>query len=144
LTYCRSRSQEMGVEEEYFDKIDIHIHVPAGAIPKDGPSAGITMATALYSAIVKKKLIKGLAMTGEVTLRGRVLPIGGLKEKALAALRANINKVIIPDQNKMDLIEIPADVRKKMQFFPVKDMDEVVRIAFGKSEKKAARTQNKA
>ena len=144
LTYCRSRSQEMGVEEEYFDKTDIHIHVPAGAIPKDGPSAGITMATALYSAIVKKKLIKGLAMTGEVTLRGRVLPIGGLKEKALAALRANINKVIIPDQNKMDLIEIPADVRKKMQFFPVKDMDEVVRIAFGKPEKKAARVQKKA
>ena len=144
LTYCRSRSEEMGVEEEYFDKTDIHIHVPAGAIPKDGPSAGITMATALYSAIVKKKLIKGLAMTGEVTLRGRVLPIGGLKEKALAALRANINKVIIPDQNKMDLMEIPADVRKKMQFFPVKDMDEVVRIAFGKSEKKAAKAQSKA
>jgi ATP-dependent Lon protease len=83
-------------------------------------------------------------MTGEVTLRGRVLPIGGLKEKALAALRANINKVIIPDQNKTDLIEIPADVRKKMQFFPVKDMDEVVRIAFGKSEKKAVKAQSKA
>ena len=143
LTYCRSRSQEMGVQEDYFEKTDIHIHVPAGAIPKDGPSAGITMASALYSAISKKKLIKGLAMTGEVTLRGRVLPIGGLKEKALAALRANINKVIIPDQNKMDLSEIPADVREKMQFFPVKDMDEVVRIAFGQPEKKAARRQRK-
>ncbi len=143
LTYCRSRSQEMGVEEDYFDKIDIHIHVPAGAIPKDGPSAGITMATALYSAIIKKKLIKGLAMTGEVTLRGRVLPIGGLKEKALAALRAGINKVIIPDQNKKDIVEIPADVRKKMQFFPVKDMDEVVGIAFGKPEKKAAKASRK-
>ena len=83
-------------------------------------------------------------MTGEVTLRGRVLPIGGGKDQALAALRANINKVIIPDQNKMDLMEIPADVRKKMQFFPVKDMDEVVRIAFGKSEKKAAKAQSKA
>jgi len=143
LTYCRSRSQEMGVQEDYFEKTDIHIHVPAGAIPKDGPSAGITMASALYSAISRKKLIKGLAMTGEVTLRGRVLPIGGLKEKALAALRANINKVIIPDQNKMDLSEIPADVREKMQFFPVKDMDEVVRIAFGQPEKKAARRQRK-
>ena len=143
LTYCRSRSQEMGVQEDYFEKTDIHIHVPAGAIPKDGPSAGITMASALYSAISRKKLIKGLAMTGEVTLRGRVLPIGGLKEKALAALRANINKVIIPDQNKMDLSEIPADVREKMQFFPVKDMDELVRIAFGQPEKKAARRQRK-
>jgi ATP-dependent Lon protease len=143
LTYCRSRSQEMGVDEDYFDKIDIHIHVPAGAIPKDGPSAGITMATALYSAIVKKTLVKGLAMTGEVTLRGRVLPIGGLKEKALAALRAGINMVIIPDQNKKDIAEIPVDVRKKMQFFPVKDMDEVVGIAFGKSEKKAVRASRK-
>ncbi len=139
LTYCRSRSKEMGVEEDYFDKIDIHIHVPAGAIPKDGPSAGITMATALYSAIIQKKLIKELAMTGEVTLRGRVLPIGGLKEKALAALRAGINKVIIPDQNKKDLSEIPADVRKKMQFFPVKDMDEVIQIALGKPERKSAK-----
>jgi len=134
----------MKVEEEYFDKIDIHIHVPAGAIPKDGPSAGITMATALYSAIIKKKLIKGLAMTGEVTLRGRILPIGGLKEKALAALRAGIHKVIIPDQNKKDIVEIPADVRKKMQFFPVKDMDEVVRIAFGGSEKKTTKASSKS
>ncbi len=144
LTYCRSRSKDMKVEEEYFDKIDIHIHVPAGAIPKDGPSAGITMATALYSAIIKKKLIKGLAMTGEVTLRGRILPIGGLKEKALAALRAGIHKVIIPDQNKKDIVEIPADVRKKMQFFPVKDMDEVVRIAFGGSEKKTTKASSKS
>jgi ATP-dependent Lon protease len=144
LTYCRSRSEEMGLAEDHFDKIDIHIHVPAGAIPKDGPSAGITMATALYSAIMKAKLIKGLAMTGEVTLRGRVLPIGGLKEKALAALRAGIDKVIIPDQNKKDLMEIPADIRKKMQFFPVKDMDEVIDIAFKKSEKKSAKAQQKA
>ncbi len=130
LTYCRSRSEEMGVEEDYFDTIDIHIHVPAGAIPKDGPSAGITMATALYSAIIKKKVLKGIAMTGEVTLRGRVLPIGGLKEKALAALRADLKKVIIPEQNKKDLVEIPKDIRNKMKFFPVKDMDEVVKIAF--------------
>lgn len=135
LTYCRSRSQEMGVEHEFFDKTDIHIHVPAGAIPKDGPSAGITMATALYSAIVDKKVIKGLAMTGEVTLRGRVLPIGGLKEKALAALRAGIRKVIIPEQNQKDLVEIPKDIRKRMSFYPVKDMDEVVRITFGNGKK---------
>jgi ATP-dependent Lon protease len=135
LTYCRSRSEELGVEEGYFEKTDIHIHVPAGAIPKDGPSAGISMATALYSAITQKKVINRLAMTGEVTLRGRVLPIGGLKEKALAALRADIDKVIIPDLNKKDLIEIPQDIRDKMHFYPVKDMDEVVRIAFGKSGK---------
>jgi ATP-dependent Lon protease len=93
------------------------------------------MATAIYSAITKKELIKGLAMTGEVTLRGRVLPIGGLKEKALAALRADITKVIIPEQNKKDLADIPKDIRDKMQFFPVKDMDEVVKIALGQSKK---------
>ncbi len=143
LTYCRSRSKEMGVEEGYFDSIDIHIHVPAGAIPKDGPSAGITMATALYSAIVKKKVVKGLAMTGEVTLRGRVLPIGGLKEKALAALRADIKKIIIPKQNQKDLIEIPKDIRSKMTFFPVKDMDEVVQVAFKKLEKGRGRKRSK-
>ena len=135
LTYCRSRSEELKVAEDYFDKIDIHVHVPAGAIPKDGPSAGITMATALYSAIIGKKVISKIAMTGEVTLRGRVLPIGGLKEKALAALRADIYKVIIPEQNKKDLVEIPEDIRKKMEFYPVKVMDEVVRIAFGRQTK---------
>jgi ATP-dependent Lon protease len=133
LTYCRSRSEELKVAEDYFDKIDLHIHVPAGAIPKDGPSAGITMATALYSAITGKTVISHLAMTGEVTLRGRVLPIGGLKEKALAALRADITKVIIPAQNEKDLQEIPIDIRNKMEFFPVKDMDEVVKIAFPKT-----------
>ncbi len=132
LTYCRSRSEELKVAEDYFDKIDLHIHVPAGAIPKDGPSAGITMATALYSAITGKTVISQLAMTGEVTLRGRVLPIGGLKEKALAALRADITKVIIPAQNEKDLQEIPVNIRNKMEFFPVKDMDEVVKIAFSK------------
>lgn len=136
LTYCRSRTEDLGVDQTYFDKNDIHIHVPAGAIPKDGPSAGITMATALYSAITKKKTISKLAMTGEVTLRGRVLPIGGLKEKALAALRAGITTVIIPDLNEKDLVEIPKDIRKKMQFFPVKNMDAVVKIAFDQEPKK--------
>ncbi len=133
LTYCRSRSEELKVAEDYFDKIDLHLHVPAGAIPKDGPSAGITMATALYSAITGRTVMSHLAMTGEITLRGRVLPIGGLKEKALAALRADITKVIIPAQNEKDLQEIPIDIRNKMQFFPVKDMDEVVKIAFPKT-----------
>ncbi|BHH83693.1 endopeptidase La [Desulforhopalus sp. 52FAK] len=130
LTYCRSRSEDLQIDDEFFDKVDFHIHVPAGAIPKDGPSAGITMATALYSAITEKTIASNTAMTGEVTLRGRVLPIGGLKEKALAALRAGINRVIIPWQNQKDLMEIPQDIRDKMEFFPVKDMDEVVQFAF--------------
>ncbi|HBI15115.1 MAG TPA: endopeptidase La [Desulfobulbaceae bacterium] len=132
LSYCRSRSRHLGVAENYFDEIDIHIHVPAGAIPKDGPSAGITMATALYSAIVGQSVKKGLAMTGEVTLRGRVLPIGGLKEKALAALRAGITRVIIPFENQKDLVEIPEELRKKITFYPVKDMDAVIELALGK------------
>ena len=131
LTYCRSRSKQLGVKAGYFDTIDIHIHVPAGAIPKDGPSAGITMTTALYSAIVKKTLKKGVAMTGEVTLRGRVLPIGGLKEKALAALRAGITRIIIPHENEKDLVEIPKALRKQIRFFPVKHMDEVIELALG-------------
>ncbi|WP_456386249.1 endopeptidase La [Desulfolithobacter sp.] len=135
LTYCRSRCADLEVKPEYFDKIDIHIHVPAGAIPKDGPSAGITMATALYSAIAGKSVKKGLAMTGEVTLRGRVLPIGGLKEKALAALRAGIKHVIIPEENQKDLVEIPQELRKKITFHPVKNMDQVIDIALGKIKK---------
>ncbi|XCN71929.1 MAG: endopeptidase La [Candidatus Electrothrix aestuarii] len=131
LTYCRSRSEALGVKNEYFDTIDIHVHVPAGAIPKDGPSAGITMTTALCSAITGQMVKKGVAMTGEVTLRGRVLPIGGLKEKALAALRAGIKKIIIPFDNEKDLVEIPDEMRKKLSFFPVTHMDEVVDIALG-------------
>jgi ATP-dependent Lon protease len=135
LTYCRSRSAQFKVKDDYFDSTDIHIHVPAGAIPKDGPSAGITIATALYSAISEKKVRKDLAMTGEVTLRGRVLPIGGLKEKALAALRVNINNVIIPEHNKKELVEIPEDIRKRMKFHPVKDMDQVISLAFARNQK---------
>ena len=131
LSYCRSRNKILGVEPDYFDSIDIHIHVPAGAIPKDGPSAGITMTTAIYSAILEHPVKKGVAMTGEVTLRGRVLPIGGLKEKALAALRAGITKVIIPDENEKDLVEIPEELRKKISFLPVKHMDEIIEIALG-------------
>jgi len=132
LSYCRSRNKMLGVEPEYFDLVDVHIHVPAGAIPKDGPSAGITMTTALFSAISGKVVKRGFAMTGEVTLRGRVLPIGGLKDKALAALRAGISKVIIPEENQKDLVEIPEELRKKITFFPVKHMDEVIELALGK------------
>jgi ATP-dependent Lon protease len=138
LSFCRSRMDELGLAENYFEGVDIHIHVPAGAIPKDGPSAGVTMATSLYSAISKQRMIKHVAMTGEITLRGRVLPIGGLKEKALAALRAGINLVIIPDQNKKDLEDIPKDIRAKMQFLPVCTMDEILDIVFPMRKKKAA------
>ncbi len=135
LSYCRSRYRELGVEPGYFDTIDIHIHVPAGAIPKDGPSAGITMTTALYSAILDQPVKMGLAMTGEVTLRGRVLPIGGLKEKALAALRAGITHIVIPEENQKDLVDIPKELRKKITFHPVKHMDEVIDLALGKIKK---------
>ncbi|MGR0482464.1 MAG: endopeptidase La [Candidatus Electronema sp. V4] len=135
LTYCRSRSSALGVEKGYFESRDIHIHVPAGAIPKDGPSAGITMTVALYSAITEQKVRKGIAMTGEVTLRGRVLPIGGLKEKALAALRAGITKVIIPKDNEKDLVEIPEEMRRKLIFYPVSHMDEVIELTLGSFKK---------
>ncbi len=134
LTWIRSRSNKLKLPKDgsWFEKHDFHVHVPAGAIPKDGPSAGITIATALYSAICDRTVKRRLAMTGEVTLRGRVLPIGGLREKALAALRADINHIIIPAQNSKDLVEIPQDLRKKLTFHPVKDMDEVVKIALGR------------
>jgi len=143
LSYCRSRYKDIGVPEDHFDKIDIHIHVPAGAIPKDGPSAGITIATALYSTLSGKIVNKGFAMTGEVTLRGRVLPIGGLKEKALAALRAGIKNVIIPEENKKDLVEIPEELRKKIHFFTVKDMDAVVALLFDKNKKSIGKSTGK-
>ncbi len=130
LTVCKSMLKKLKLPDDYFDDKDIHLHVPAGAIPKDGPSAGITMAVALYSAMSGKKVPKDLAMTGEITLRGRVLPIGGLKEKALAALRANIRTVLIPDQNKKDLVEIPEDLRKQINFVPVKNISQVFTKVF--------------
>ncbi|MEA2085400.1 MAG: endopeptidase La [Thermodesulfobacteriota bacterium] len=130
LTFCRSREKNLKLSEKYFEEVDIHVHVPAGAIPKDGPSAGVTMATALYSALSQKMVKKNIAMTGEITLRGRVLPIGGLKEKALAALRAGIRTVIIPERNKNDLIEIPKPLRQKMRFVSVKNMDQIFSLIF--------------
>ncbi|UCF90035.1 MAG: endopeptidase La [Desulfobacterales bacterium] len=126
VTYARANLPHLGVEEKIFENLDVHIHVPAGAIPKDGPSAGIAMATALISALTRKPIRNDVAMTGEITLRGRVLPIGGLKEKALGALRAGILTVIIPEKNKKDLVEIPSYVKRKLQFICVKHMDEVL------------------
>jgi ATP-dependent Lon protease len=129
LSYARVYLDKVGVKPQTFENLDIHIHVPAGAIPKDGPSAGIAMATALISAVTHRPINKDVAMTGEITLRGRVLPIGGLKEKALGALRAGIKTVIIPAKNKKELEEIPATIKRKLKFVPLQNMDEVLDIA---------------
>jgi ATP-dependent Lon protease len=138
LSYVRSRARELGIKEDIFGKIDIHIHVPAGAIPKDGPSAGITMATAIASVLTARPVRKDVAMTGEVTLRGRVLPVGGLKEKALAAKRMGIRKIIIPRRNKKDLEDIPRYIKKDLQFLLADTMDDVLRYALRKGPKKKA------
>lgn len=127
LTYARSRAAELGIEAEVFQKSDIHIHVPAGAVPKDGPSAGITMASALISALTKREVDKRIAMTGEVTLRGKILPIGGVKEKLLAAQRAGVRKVLLPKENEIDLREVPAEAKEQLEIVLVKHMDEVLR-----------------
>jgi ATP-dependent Lon protease len=129
LTYARSKGKSYRINPNTLNNKEIHIHVPAGAIPKDGPSAGITMAVAIFSALTGIAVRKDVAMTGEITLRGRVLPVGGLKEKALAALRNKVKDVIIPSLNKKDLIDLPLYVQKKINFIPVKHMDEVLKVA---------------
>ena len=126
VTYTRADMASLGVKKKDFDNLDIHIHVPAGAIPKDGPSAGIAMATALISALSNRPVRNDVAMTGEVTLRGRVLPIGGLKEKALGALRGGIREVIYPEKNRKDLAEIPKNIKRKLEFIPVTSMKQVL------------------
>lgn len=129
MSYARSRAKELGVRERFWEKSDVHLHVPAGAIPKDGPSAGITMATALISALTRRPARREVAMTGEITLRGRVLPVGGLREKVLAAHRAGIKTFLLPRKNLKDLTDLPADVKRELGFVPVDHMDEVVPLA---------------
>jgi ATP-dependent Lon protease len=129
LSYARSKAKEVDLDPDFYEKLDLHIHVPAGAIPKDGPSAGVTMATSLISALTRIPVRKDLAMTGEITLRGRVLPIGGLKEKTLAALRAKIKNIIVPYQNQKDLDDIPPYIRRRVNFIFVKSMDEILKVA---------------
>ncbi len=142
LSYVRSKAAFLGINEDLFSKIDLHIHVPAGAIPKDGPSAGITMATAIASALTGKPVSKNVAMTGEVTLRGRVLPIGGLKEKTLAAKRMGIKKVIVPERNRKDLEDIPKYIKKDMEFVFAETMDDVLKVALKKRENKKPKKTN--
>ena len=126
LSYTRSRSEDLGIDPEVFDKTDVHIHLPEGAIPKDGPSAGITIATALVSAFTGRAVRHDVGMTGEITLRGRVLPVGGLKEKLLTAYRAGLKTVVIPKRNKKDLVEVPRRVRRGVNVILAEQMDEVL------------------
>jgi ATP-dependent Lon protease len=132
VSYARSRAAVLGIEPDFNERQDIHIHVPEGAIPKDGPSAGITMATALVSALLEKPVRKDIAMTGEITLRGKVLPVGGIKDKALAAFRAGITEMILPHENEKDLEDIPEEIRGVMEVHLVESMDEVLRLAIGR------------
>jgi ATP-dependent Lon protease len=139
LSYIRARAPFLDIEEDFFENSDLHIHVPAGAIPKDGPSAGLALLSALVSRLSHRAVKKGLAMTGEITLRGDVLPVGGIKNKVLAAHRAGIREVILPAQNAVDLEEIPASVRQDLTFHPVDRLDDALEIAFPRGPEVAAR-----
>jgi ATP-dependent Lon protease len=132
VSFMRSRSGELGLPDDYFAKHDIHIHLPAGATPKDGPSAGIALATSIASMLTGIKVDANLAMTGEITLTGQVLPIGGLKEKVLGAKRSGITKILLPRRNEMDLDDVPKEVRESMTFVPVDELSEVLHHALGK------------
>jgi ATP-dependent Lon protease len=133
MSYVRANADRYGIELEALEKSDVHVHIPAGGMPKDGPSAGVTLLTALVSLFTGIRVRHDVAMTGEITLRGRVLPIGGLKEKVLAAHRAGITRIVMPDRNRADLEEIPAEVTKEIEFIPVGKMEEVIEAALERS-----------
>jgi len=129
LSYIRRHWEELGLEKDFYEKCDVHIHAPAGAVPKDGPSAGVTLVTAMVSALTKQAVRRDIAMTGEMTLRGKVLPIGGLKEKALAAYRAGAKEIIIPMENKKDQEDIPQDIRQQLKIHLAENIDQVLEWA---------------
>ena len=135
----RTRANEIGAKPEEFRDNDIHVHVPAGAVPKDGPSAGVAMFTALASLFSNTPVRSDVAMTGEITLRGLVLPIGGLKEKSLGAMRAGVSTVIIPKLNEKDLVDVPAEAKEKLKFVPVENVDQVLDVALEKNNATAER-----
>jgi ATP-dependent Lon protease len=135
LSYVRSHAAEIGIPKDFFDKSDIHMHIPAGSQPKDGPSAGVTMATALVSLISGRPVKKGVSMTGEITLRGQVMPIGGVKEKMLAAHRAGLKTIILPKRNQLDVEDVPEEVRKTMTFVFVESVNDVLKAALEKPVK---------
>jgi len=139
MSYARAHYEELGIDEDFFDKYEVHIHLPAGAIPKDGPSAGVTMATSLTSLATGIPVRRDIAMTGEITLSGRVLPVGGIKEKCLAALTHGVTTVLVPMANQKDVSEIPEEFRKKMNFMFVENLDEVFALVFDKKAMKAKR-----
>jgi ATP-dependent Lon protease len=135
MSYVRTRAEQFGIPVDFLEKSDIHIHIPAGGMPKDGPSAGVTMMTSIVSLLSGVRIRHDVAMTGEITLRGRVLPVGGIKEKVLAAHRAGIKRVILPERNVADLEEVPQEVRDELDFVPVSKMDDVLRAALEHPEK---------
>jgi ATP-dependent Lon protease len=150
LSYLKSRAKQLGVDYARFEKTDTHIHVPEGSIPKDGPSAGISLATALISAYTRRKVHKEVGMTGEITLRGRVLPVGGVKEKVLAAHRAGLKTIVLPKKNDKDLVDVPKNAKRDLKFVFVEHMDEVLDVALcppeapKKKARPAARTRARA
>jgi len=146
LTYIKSRAAALNIDLDVFERMDIHIHMPEGGIPKDGPSAGITMATAIISALTGRPVFKHIGMTGEITLRGRILPIGGVREKVLAAHRAGLKTVLLPEKNMKDLIDLPKTAKSELKIIPVKHMDDVLKIALSTevvNEPPKPRKQNK-